>query len=162
MDEGPILEVDWVTANRYKTRAGDFIRSAGFLSTNIHDGWLPSAGLLLGFACELLAKGRLIYSGVSENALRNAPYGHDISGMWRNETTLYTEAQNVTGRLKQTPNGNGVSTFFDWEIHFDQLAQGHSRAGDYSLRYHKGERHFADPKAMTIILSEIWLTFMEQ
>jgi len=145
------------TAARYGARAGDFIRSASVLCSNIHDGWLPSAGLLLGFGCELLAKRRLLHEGVSEEALRNAPYGHDISGMWRNKTELFAEAESFVSAFKQNPNPNGVDANFDWDLHFDQLARAHSREGDYSLRYHHGEIHFADPKAVTIVLSKIWL-----
>ena len=150
-----------VTAARFRDRAGDFIRSAGVLYTTSHDGWLPSAGLLLGFACELLAKRRLLHEGVTEEDLRKAPYGHDISGMWRVKTKLFAEAESLVLELKQTPNPNGVDTHFDWGLHFDQLAQAHSREGDYSLRYHHGEKEFADPKAVTVVLSNIWLAEKE-
>ena len=146
-----------VTAARYQARAGDFIRSASVLCTDIHDGWLPSACLLLGFACELLAKRRLLHKGVSEDDLRNAPYCHDISGMWRDKTELFVEAESLVSELKQNPNPEGVTVEFDWGLHFKQLARGHSRLGDYSLRYHQGEIHFADPKAVTVVLAKIWL-----
>jgi hypothetical protein len=151
-----------VTAARYGARAGDFIRNAAVLCRDIHEGWLPSAGLLLGFACELLAKRRLLHDGVSEGALRNAPYGHDISGMWRDRTELFAETEIAVSKLKQNENPDVVYANFDWGLHFDQLAQAHAREGDYSLRYHHGEIHFADPKAVTVVLSNIWLSEQEK
>jgi hypothetical protein len=146
-----------ITAARYGARAGDFIRSANILCTNTHDGWLPSAGRLLGFASELLAKRRLLHRDVSEEDLRNSPYGHDISGMWRVETELFAEAENLILELKQDPNLNGVDTGFDWGLHFDQLAKAHSREGNYSHRYHDGEINFSNHKTLTVVLSTIWL-----
>jgi hypothetical protein len=151
-----------VAAARYGARAFDFVRSASVICTNSHDGWLPSACLLLGFACELLAKRRLLHEGVTENALRRAPYNHDISGMWRDETQLFAEAESLVLELKQDPSANGVDALFDWDLHFDKLAQGHSREGDYSLRYHNGEIHFSNPKAVTIVLSKICLVEQEK
>lgn len=145
-----------VTAARYGARSGDFIRSASVLSCNIHDGWLPSAGLLLGFACELLAKRRLIHEGISEDALRRPPYGHDISGMWHEHTSLFVEADTIVSELRVNPNPNGVTETFDFDLHFEQLASAHSSEGDYSLRYHHGEIRFADPKAMTVVLARVW------
>lgn len=146
-----------VTAARYGDRAGDFIRSASILCGNVHDGWLPSAGLLLGFGCELLAKQRLLLIGVPKKALCKSPYGHNISGMWRVKTTLFAEAECVVSELKQNPNQNGVDASFDWGLHFDQLAQGHSSESSFSLRYHHGQIHFPDPKALTVVLENIWL-----
>ncbi len=151
-----------VTAARYGSRAENFIRSASDICTNTHDGWLPSACLLLGFACELLAKRRLIHEGVSEKALLIKPYGHDISGMWREKTGLFAEAESLVSRLKKDPNPNGVDTHFDWDLHFNQLARGHSSEGDYSLRYHQGEIHFAIPKAVTVVLWGIWFAEQEK
>lgn len=119
------MPLDSITAARYGARAGDFIRSASVLCGDIHDGWLPSAGLLLGFGCELLAKRRLVLAGVSEDALRKAPYGHDISGMWRHKTKLFSEAESVVSKLKQNPSPDGVGASFDWELHFAQLARAH-------------------------------------
>lgn len=145
------------TTARYSDRAGDFIRSASVLCGDVHQGWLPSACLLLGFACELIAKKRLLTMGVSEKELRNAPYGHDISGMWRDRTDLFEKAERLVSELTQNPNPDGVDASFDWGLHFDQLAKGHSGSSDYSIRYHQGEIHFADPKAMTVVLSNIWL-----
>lgn len=111
--------------------------------------------MLLGFASELLAKRRLLLNGVSEAALRNKPYGHDILTMWQ-KTGLYSEAENIVLQLKQTPSLNGVGEFFDWGLHFSKLASSHSQSGDYSLRYHQGDIHFADPIAMTVVLMNIW------
>ncbi|MGY9047465.1 MAG: hypothetical protein ACKVKF_10470 [Rhodobacterales bacterium] len=142
----------------YGARAGDFIRSASILCTNFHDGWLPSACLLLGFSCELLAKRRLLRTGVvSEAQLRKKPYGHDISRMWRVETELFSEAECLTSKLKQDPENNGVDAHFDWGLHFDELAKAHSSESDYSLRYHHSEQIFADPKSVTVVLGNIWL-----
>lgn len=145
-----------MTVARCGARASDFIRSSSVLCQKHHDGWLPSACLLLGFACELMAKSRLLRDGVTEKALRNTPYGHDISVMWRCKTTMFEEAEQLVAKLKLKPNPNGVTENFDWGIHFDQLAVAHSREDDYSLRYHNGEIHFADPKAVTIILGGMW------
>ena len=145
-----------ITAARFGARAGEFIRSASVLCNTIHDGWLPSTGLLLGFACELIAKRRLILSGVTESALRRPPYGHDISYMWKHETGLYSETESIALLLRENPSFNGVRANFDWGLHFDKLAESHSNAGDYSLRYHNGETHFADPKAATVVLAKIW------
>lgn len=146
-----------ITAKRFDDRAGDFIRSAAVLADDVHEGWLPSACLLLGFACELLAKGRLLRQGVRENDLLRSPFGHDISGMWKKETDLFSEAEILVSTLKQNPNPDGVDASFNWDLHFDQLARGHSRSGAYSLRYHQGEIHFANPKAVTVVLAYIWL-----
>lgn len=146
-----------VTAARYGSRAGDFIRSASVLCGDNHDGWLPSAGLLLGFGCELLAKRRLLLDGVSEEALCKAPYGHDISGMWRDKTKLFSEAESVVSKLKENPIPGGVDANFDWDLQFRQLARAHSKAGDYSLRYHHGEVLFADPIGLTVVVGNIWL-----
>lgn len=120
-----------------------------------HDGWLPSAGLLLGFACELLAKRRLIHNGVPESKLRNPPYGHDISEMWKNQTALFSEGQVIVDRFLKAPNPKGIDAHFDWDLHFNQLALGHSSDGDYFHRYHQGEVHFANPKAVCVVLAEI-------
>ncbi len=151
-----------VTAVRYGARAFEFVRSSSVLCCGIHDGWLPSACLLLGFACELLAKRRLLHEGVPEDDLRNAPYGHNISGMWRDKTELFAEAECLVAELKENPSPNGVGKFFDWSLHFDQLAQGHSQKSDYSLRYHQGESIFADPMAVTVVLSKICLDEQEK
>lgn len=69
---------------------------------------------------------------------------------------LFQEAEQLVANLKLKPNANGVTETFDWGMHFDQLATSHSRAGDYSLRYHKGEKRFADPVAVTVVLAGIW------
>ena len=145
---------DNITANRYGARAGDFIRSASILCQKRHVGWLPSACMLLGFACELLAKRRLLLEEIPEKDLRKAPYGHDISGMWREKTSLFFEAKELVDKRKL--GLNSVTEKFDWGMHFDQLAAAHSSVGDYSLRYHQGEIYFADPKALTIVLADIW------
>lgn len=145
-----------VTAARYGARAGDFIRSASILCADTHDGWLASSCLLLGFACELLAKRRLIHEGVPEDPLRVAPYGHNISKMWREQTSLFDEAEAIVAEFQLEPSENGVGKYFNWALHFEQLAKAHSREGDYSLRYHQGEIEFADPVAVTVVLAQIW------
>ncbi|MFT7596702.1 MAG: hypothetical protein ACI8R4_004041 [Paracoccaceae bacterium] len=76
--------------------------------------------------------------------------------MWRNKTGLFTEAESLVLKLKRNPNPDGVDTHFNWGLHFDHLAKAHSLEGDYSLRYHHGEIHFADPKAVVVVLSNIW------
>jgi hypothetical protein len=155
--EDRITSKQVLTAERYGARAGEFIRSASVLCRDTQDSWLAPTGLLLGFACELLAKRRLVLDGVPEDALRKKPFGHDIAGMWRDKTKLYSEAESLVLELKQNPNSNGVNESFDWELHFNQLARAHSSSSDYSLRYHHGEKHFADPKALTVVLWNIWL-----
>ena len=110
--------------------------------------------MLLGLACELLAKRRLLLENISEQDLRKAPYGHDISAMWRETTSLFFEAKEFADKRKLSLNG--VTEKFDWEIHFGQLAAAHSSEGGYSLRYHQGEIYFADPEALTLILADIW------
>ncbi len=77
--------------------------------------------------------------------------------MWRDKTKLFAEAESIVSELKQHPNQNGVDAHFDWDLHFRELARAHSRAGKYSLRYHNGEVHFADPIALTVVLGSIWL-----
>ena len=152
------MAAEKIVIERYSKRAADFIRSAAILCEDIHDGWVPSSCLLLGNACELLAKRRLLIGGKSEKILKSSPYGHDISELWRRHTRLYEETENLVSELKKDPNPHGVDIHFDWGLHFDQLAKGHSAIGDYSIRYHKGEKNFADPKAMTVILGNIWKT----
>lgn len=78
--------------------------------------------------------------------------------MWRVKTGLFAEAEKLVSELKNTPGPEGVGAHFDWSLHFDQLAKAHSRQSSYSLRYHHGERLFADPIAFTVVLSNIWLT----
>lgn len=142
-------------ATWFGARADEFIRSASVLCKNTHDGWLASSCLLLGFACELMAKRRLIHCGVPVDHLRFAPYGHDISKMWREKTSLFDEAEAIVKEFKRKPSKNGVDKFFNWPLHFEQLAKGHSREGDYSFRYHQGEIVFADPNAVTVVLAQI-------
>ena len=144
-----------ITAARYGSRAYEFVRAAAKICDPLTPGDLASAGLLLGFACELLAKRRLLHHGVPEAELRNKPYGHDILAMWKDHTSLFEEAEQIVDELKKNPNPNGVDSHFAWSLHFEHLALGHSAAGDYSLRYHQGEIHFSNPKAICVVLNQI-------
>ena len=82
--------------------------------------------------------------------------------MWRDKTELFVEAERLVSDLKKNPKTDYVDAKFDWRLHFDQLAQGHSLEGDYSLRYHHGKIEFADPRAVTLVLSKIWLAEQEK
>ncbi|WP_395539413.1 hypothetical protein [Neotabrizicola sp. sgz301269] len=90
----------------FSNRARDFLQSAAFLCESAkhgNDGWLPASGLLLGFACELIAKCRLMRMGIVPDRLRNSPYGHDIMAMWKVHTTLFAEAEAVVDEFKKFP-----------------------------------------------------------
>lgn len=146
------------TAVQFGERAFDFVRSASVICSHIHEGWLPSSALLLGNACELLAKRRLLHDGTATEAeLRRSPYGHDIAKMWKNDTTLFDEAKTITLKLQENPSENGVDAHFDWALQFEQLAIGHSKGSFYSNRYHQGVIEFANPIAVAVVLSEVCL-----
>jgi hypothetical protein len=136
----------------FLSRALDFISSASVLCSDLHDGWLPSANLLIGFAAELLAKKQLLERGVSAGALRRAPYGHDLIGMWKEKTGLYVEASAIAEELRAA---GAIEPGFDFDPHFEALGAAHGLTGNYSLRYHGGVREFSCPAALTLILAEI-------
>jgi hypothetical protein len=133
---------------QYLSRALDFIQSAKVLCAAINPGWLPSACLLIGTASELLAKKRLIEKGFASAALRNPPYGHDLIALWQLHTSLYAEADLICKTL-------ACPSSFDFPTHFEALAKGYGRIGDYSLRYHGGVNSFADPATLGSIVEEI-------
>ena len=51
------------TGARYLSRALDFIHSAEVLCKTVNQGCLPSACLLIGMDCELIAKKQLLEMG---------------------------------------------------------------------------------------------------
>jgi HEPN domain-containing protein len=136
------------TGSQYLSRALDFINSAEVLCKTLNQGWLQSACLLIGMASELLAKKQLLENGVQASALRNPPYGHDLIALWQVHTNLYAEAELILQDVARPKT-------FDFTTHFEALAKGHSKEGNYSLRYHGGVRSFADPAVLGVIVAEI-------
>ena len=136
------------TGSQYLSRALDFINSAEVLCKTLNQGWLPSACLLIGMASELIAKKQLLERGVEKKALRNPPYGHDLKALWQVHTHLYAEAELICEDVD-------FPETFIFETHFEALAKGHSKDGNYSFRYHDGVRSFPDPAVLCVIITEI-------
>ena len=133
---------DVETGSQYLARAIDFVNSTKVLCERRNQGWLPSACLLVGTAMELISKKQLLEGGVTVKALRSPPYSHDLDALWKQHTSLYAEATQINAQLA---NESDYPASFDLAVHFKALAKGYSKTGDYSLRYHNGERSFADP-----------------
>ncbi|WP_416915639.1 MAG: hypothetical protein ACMUJJ_01025 [Roseicyclus sp.] len=148
-------QIDRERANQFLSRAIDFTHGAATLCGERDQGWLPSSAMLVAQALELLAKRRLLLSGKSMQVLRRPPYGHDLRRLCGAETGLRNEASEIAAEYLLNPSPNGVDEGFDFDTHFDALADAHSAASDYSLRYHQGIRSFANPNAMTVIVGEI-------
>ena len=146
---------DHDTADWFLARATDFMHGAATLCREKQQGWLPSSALLIAQSVELLAKRRLLLSGITEQELRIPPYGHDLRHLCGDATGFRDEARQIAQQLLQNPSPSGVDEGFDFDLHFDTLADAHSKATDYSLRYHQGVRNFADPTAMAVIVNEL-------
>ena len=147
--------IDTVTADQFLSRAIDFIHGSGTLCSNVSQGWLSSSVLLISQAFELLAKRRLLLQGKTKEVLRRSPYGHDLHHLCGHETGLRDEAKTIAQDFLKRPSPNGVNVGFEFDVHFDAMADAHSTDGKYSVRYHEGVRSFANPKAMRVILNEI-------
>jgi len=128
-------------SEQYLTRAIDFIHAARTLCETHGQGHLPSSCLLVGTAMELLAKKRLLEKGIEASKLKAKAYGHDLQNLWKQHTDLYAEAEQISDQIRQ--NGDQPDSF-DFAVHFEALARGYGNESDYSLRYHNGERSFAN------------------
>jgi hypothetical protein len=137
---------------KYLSRSLDFISSARLICEHRKPGWLAPACLLVGTACELLAKKQLLEKGVPNDDLKRRPYGHDLQALWKIQTSLYKEAQDISEKLT---NSDAFPSTFELQTHFDALAHGYGQGSDYSLRYHGGVRTFADPSCLGQIVEEI-------
>lgn len=143
---------DSEVSEQFLSRALDFVSSAKVLCEGRTSGWLPSACLLIGMACELIAKKQLVERGVSKERLKYSPYGHDLGRLWKEHTSLFNEAKIIFDEMNED---NAFPSSFSLELHFDTLSQGFGGSGDYSIRYHNGVRTFADPCSIGMILSEV-------
>lgn len=147
--------IDHITANQFQSRAMDFIQGSATLCAACGQGWLASSAFLIGQAFELLAKQRLLLQGVPKETLSRRPYGHDLRYLCGEETRLREEASLIAEEFLKRPSPDGVDEGFRFDLHFEAMADAHSGASHFSLRYHEGVRSFADPRAMTVILGEI-------
>jgi hypothetical protein len=146
-------DIDHETAEQYLSRALDFMHGAGTLCSVGGQEWLPSSALLIAQAMELVGKRRLILKGAPKAELSRPPNNHDLQYLWGDTTGLRDEARQIASELQKNPSPNGVTATFDFDLHFDTLAEAHSNRSGFSLRYHQGTRTFADPKAFAVILN---------
>jgi hypothetical protein len=128
--------VNLVKAKQFLARAIDFVNAAQTICETSSQGHLPSACLLLGTAMELLER------GLNPKTLKIKPYGHDLQALWKEHTSMYAEAELINEEIRLS--GDQPDSF-DFAVHFDALAYGYGNESDFSLRYHNGQRSFADP-----------------
>jgi len=134
--------VNLVKAEQFLARAIDFVNAAQTICETNSQGHLPSACLLLGTAMELLAKKQLLERGLNPKILKIKPYGHDLQALWKEHTSMYAEAVLINEEIRLS--GDQPDSF-NFAVHFDALAYGYGNESDFSLRYHNGQRSFADP-----------------